>query len=636
MRNNIFRGVIISLLIVGGVTVSTNTTYAAGLTVNSSGDATADDGACTLREAITAANTDTASGATPGECIAGSGADTINFNISGSGIHRITPTIQLPTITETLNIDGTTQPGTSCEPRDLKIEIDSTTAYATGAYMNTMVFNSDNNILQGIATFGEPDDLPNNGSADSGVIFNGAGSVVRCNNFGITADNKSPSTELGYVNNLGDLRFTAYADSSYIGGTTAGDRNVFGDTNIGLNVDCGNINNRPEGLKVFGNYFGTDVTGTAPYSNREVDVSMSCGENIQIGSANSNERNIFAGSPIRGASIVLAPASSSGAGIVGTRIQGNYFGLDPSGVARPGFASAHLAVHLISFPAAALGGTDSNNHQNLVGGTNPGEANVITGFPVGVMSVASFFDFGGGPMYSTMPVNDNTIIGNKIYDNDFGIELCGDLNILTTDFCGSMAGPNPNDSGDPDTGANDYLNKPEITAIKQVGNQITFTYDLDVIGSPSDQYRIEFFSNDTADTHGYGQGQNMLGAKTITASGTVTGRQATFTLPTDGDITSKVFAATTTVVDESLTYGFGSTSEFGTVVDGATVNYAPATSGGNPGQSEAGLGSDDQDVGKLADTGTNYWALTIASSLLISASASIIFRKSGRIYKLIE
>ena len=181
--------------------------------------------------------------------------------------------------------------------------------------MRAMVFDSDNNTLQGIAIFGEPDDVPNSGSQDSGVVFNGAGSVIRCNNFGITADNKSPSTELDYTNNLGDLRFTAYADNSYVGGTTAGDRNVFGDTHIGLNVDCGNINNRPEGLKVFGNYFGTDVTGTTPYSNREVDVSMSCGENIQIGSANSNERNIFAGSPVRGASIVLAPASSSGAGI---------------------------------------------------------------------------------------------------------------------------------------------------------------------------------------------------------------------------------------------------------------------------------------------------------------------------------
>jgi CSLREA domain-containing protein len=43
--------------------------------VNSTADPGADDGECTLREAITSANTDTASGG----CVAGSGADTITF-----------------------------------------------------------------------------------------------------------------------------------------------------------------------------------------------------------------------------------------------------------------------------------------------------------------------------------------------------------------------------------------------------------------------------------------------------------------------------------------------------------------------------------------------------------------------------
>ena len=52
--------------------------YAVTITVNSTGDVIADDGVCTLREAITAANTDTASGAMGGECIAGSGTDTID------------------------------------------------------------------------------------------------------------------------------------------------------------------------------------------------------------------------------------------------------------------------------------------------------------------------------------------------------------------------------------------------------------------------------------------------------------------------------------------------------------------------------------------------------------------------------
>jgi CSLREA domain-containing protein len=50
---------------------------AATLHVDSTADVLADDGACTLREAVIAANSDLASGASPGECGAGSGADVI-------------------------------------------------------------------------------------------------------------------------------------------------------------------------------------------------------------------------------------------------------------------------------------------------------------------------------------------------------------------------------------------------------------------------------------------------------------------------------------------------------------------------------------------------------------------------------
>lgn len=66
--------------------------YAATITVNTPLDVIADDGLCSLREAITAANTDTASGASGGECPAGTGDDTItlpagsyNLSIVGAG-----------------------------------------------------------------------------------------------------------------------------------------------------------------------------------------------------------------------------------------------------------------------------------------------------------------------------------------------------------------------------------------------------------------------------------------------------------------------------------------------------------------------------------------------------------------------
>ncbi len=77
--------------------------YAAGLTVDSLADTIADDGACTLREAITNTNGDDQSGST--DCSPGSGADMITFSVSGT----ITLGSTLPLITGELTIDGAGQ-----------------------------------------------------------------------------------------------------------------------------------------------------------------------------------------------------------------------------------------------------------------------------------------------------------------------------------------------------------------------------------------------------------------------------------------------------------------------------------------------------------------------------------------------
>src|SRR5438876_369801 len=72
---------------------------AAALVVTGLGDSIAADGVCTLREAITAANTN----APAGDCPAGtSGADMISFSVTGT----ITLTSQLPDIRESLMISG--------------------------------------------------------------------------------------------------------------------------------------------------------------------------------------------------------------------------------------------------------------------------------------------------------------------------------------------------------------------------------------------------------------------------------------------------------------------------------------------------------------------------------------------------
>src|SRR5262245_55678346 len=63
-----------------------------------------DAGPASLRQAILDAN------ANPGK-------DTIAFDIGGGGVQTIAPTSSLPTVTDPVVIDGTTQPGSGNTPR---------------------------------------------------------------------------------------------------------------------------------------------------------------------------------------------------------------------------------------------------------------------------------------------------------------------------------------------------------------------------------------------------------------------------------------------------------------------------------------------------------------------------------------
>ena len=92
-----------------------------------------DSGAGSLRQAITDAN-------------AAGGADTIEFNIVGSGVHTIVPASALPTITGPTTIDGYSQPGATANTNgpelgtnaQLMIEVDGTN---TGALLANAILH---------------------------------------------------------------------------------------------------------------------------------------------------------------------------------------------------------------------------------------------------------------------------------------------------------------------------------------------------------------------------------------------------------------------------------------------------------------------------------------------------------------
>ena len=94
---------------------------------------TNNSGTGTLRQAITDANDH-------------AGADTISFNISGTGVNTITPTSALPKITGQVILDATTQPGYSGTPL---IRIHGTSA---GSGVNGLYFanGSDGSTIRGL------------------------------------------------------------------------------------------------------------------------------------------------------------------------------------------------------------------------------------------------------------------------------------------------------------------------------------------------------------------------------------------------------------------------------------------------------------------------------------------------------
>jgi len=80
-------GILLSIAISGLLMLTASPVRAVTINVNSTEDVIADDGKCTLREAVIAANTDTASGSMNGECPAGYGDDKIVLQV---GVYSLT------------------------------------------------------------------------------------------------------------------------------------------------------------------------------------------------------------------------------------------------------------------------------------------------------------------------------------------------------------------------------------------------------------------------------------------------------------------------------------------------------------------------------------------------------------------
>lgn len=358
------------------------------------GDGVCDNGTghCTLRAAIEEAN-------------AYPGYDRIEFAIPGPGIRTIQPSYQLPWITEPLVMDATSQPGDTDTPL---IQLDGIDA---GPY-DGLVFSDGYSTLKGLSII--HCGLEVDGQVGWGVkLQGGAANIIQACHVGLD----DSGTE-AYENTIG-----VYVENSkynLIGGLEESDRNLISG-NLWTGID---ISAPSEGGKnsILGNYIGTDITGTMALGN-DGGVNLFTGGNF-IGGPAPGAGNVISGNI--GSGIALSLDGETGEPNL---VRGNMIGTCACGTA--------------ALPNG--GGIFIDSHFNILGGTEPGAGNLISGnFGDGV------FIFG----------NNNHVIGNLIGLDKYGIAPIGNENT------GVMIGGPNNVVGGTAPGAGNVISANNVNAIQ--------------------------------------------------------------------------------------------------------------------------------------------------------------------------
>ncbi|MEM7585968.1 MAG: hypothetical protein AAF560_21440 [Acidobacteriota bacterium] len=347
---------------------------------------------------------------------------------------------------------------------------------------------------------------------------------------------------------------------STVGGAVASARNVISaNGRDGIRIRVG------VDILVQGNFIGLDPTGSFERGNGGFGVCDGC-----VGGF----RNTIGGSVAGAGNVISANAMGGYAtGTFDSVVQGNIIGLDVTGEIALGnggdgvsgaeviggsadgagnLISANLGVGIRPVTDGTVlgnrigvtesGGDAGNTGAGILaestaratlGGTLPGEANVIA------------FNGGGGVLVTSFG-SLNTISGNAIFGNDgLGIDLDDD-------------GITTNDAGDLDTGSNDLHNFPVLSVANAAARIITGTLD----SNDGATHTIEVFANASCDASDNGEGVTYLGSTTVT---TIDGEAAAFT------VTGTAGFSAGDAITATATSPGGSTSEFSACLDATAL-----------------------------------------------------------------
>ena len=242
--------------------------HAAPITVNSAADVIADDGVCTLREAITAANTDTALGATPGECPAGSGADTITvpagtYTLSIPGADEDANASGDLDITADLTINGAGAAATIIDGAalDRVFHIAGVTVEISGATIQNGLSYGGGIFNGGTLTLNDST-VSGNTSAVGGGMLNGSNSGATLTNVTFSGNTAQygGGMDNGGVSTLTNVTFSGNSSPFWGGGRGGGMRNYYGSIATLTNVTFSGNSSANYGGGMYNGSSGTTLT----------------------------------------------------------------------------------------------------------------------------------------------------------------------------------------------------------------------------------------------------------------------------------------------------------------------------------------------------------------------------------------
>lgn len=318
---------------------------------------------CTLRAAIQEANnTSNVSG----------GPDRIIFDIGGSTPHTIQPSSgnPLPTITDPVEIDATTEPDYSGSP---VVELDG--ANLSGE--SGLILDADDSQIEGLSIV----NFTGSFGKDYGgikVLSGGGGTISGCY-LGIDVSEQAAENRVGIV--------IDGANDVTIGGTTDAARNVIS----GNGKDGINTRNNARNVTIQGNYIGTNPQGDGEIANGGDGISLTSTSNSMIGGSSEGARNLISGSNKNG--IAVSGRNNT--------IQNNYIGTDVTG----------------SFRITNDKGILVEGGDHLIGGADQDEGNVISGNNGQGIKIAEGAHEVLGNLIGT------TADGSQVLGNGLGIKL---------------------------------------------------------------------------------------------------------------------------------------------------------------------------------------------------------------------